>query len=68
MIENQFNTHLKVLRSDNNLVFLMTNFFNGKWIVHKTSYVETSKQNSIVECKHHRILSIYCALIFFNLN
>jgi len=46
----------------------MTNFFNGKWIVHKTSYVETSKQNSIVECKHHRILSIYCALIFFNLN
>jgi len=41
MIENQFNYHLKVLRSDNDSEFLMTIFFNRKWILHQTSCVET---------------------------
>jgi len=41
MIENQFNTHLKVLRGDNDPEFLMTDFFNRKKVVHQTDCVET---------------------------
>jgi len=64
MIENQFNCHLKVLRSDNDSEFLMTDFFNRKGIVHQTSCVETPQQNSIVECKHQHILNVVRALFF----
>ena len=41
MIENQFNTHLKVLRSDNDLEFLITDLFNIKVIVRQTNCVKT---------------------------
>jgi len=40
LIENQFNIHLKVLRSDNGYEFLMTDLFNRKGIVHQTSCVK----------------------------
>jgi len=39
MIENQFNFHLKVLRSDNGPELLMIDLFNRKGIVHQTSCV-----------------------------
>jgi hypothetical protein len=52
MIETQFKTKIKVLRSDNGLEFLMSDFFNSKSVIHQTSCVKTSQQNSVIERKH----------------
>jgi len=41
MIEFQFNTHLKVLRSDDELELILADFFNRKLIFHQTSCVKT---------------------------
>jgi len=56
MFENQFNTHLKVLRSDNDPEFLMIYLFNRKNIVYQTSCVKTPQENNVVEHKHQHIL------------
>ncbi|CAJ2632157.1 unnamed protein product [Trifolium pratense] len=63
-IENQFNTKLKCLRSDNGCEFLMTDFFLSKGIVHQRSCVESPQQNGIVERKHQHILNVARSLSF----
>nr|GMD94981.1 Retrovirus-related Pol polyprotein from transposon TNT 1-94 [Ipomoea batatas] len=64
MVENQFGTHVKSIRSDNGLEFSMSDFFSQEGILHQTSCTYTPQQNSRVERKHGHLLSIARALRF----
>jgi len=57
-VQTQFGTAIKIIRSDNEIEFFMTNLFVNKGIVHQTSCVNTPRQNSIVERKHGHILNV----------
>jgi hypothetical protein len=64
MIEVQHNSHVKIIRSDNGVEFLMPQFYSSKGIIHQTSCVETPEQNGRVERKHQHLLNIGRALLF----
>jgi len=57
-VQTQFETTLKIIRSDNGTEFFMTNFFVSKGIIHQTSCVNTPQQNSIVEMKHGHLIDV----------
>ena len=64
LIQTQFNTTIKTVRSDNALELSFTEFFKVKGVIPCHSCVDTPQQNSIVEYKHQHILNVACALLF----
>ena len=67
MIENQFNTTLKNIRTDNGLEFNNNEthqFLLSKGIVHQKTCPYTPQQNSVVERKHKYLLETARALLF----
>lgn len=67
MVQMQFNTKVKVIRSDNGTEFTsntVQNFLRREGILHETSCVGTPEQNGSVERKHRHILNVARALRF----
>jgi Integrase core domain/gag-polypeptide of LTR copia-type len=67
MIENQFGTTIKVLRSDNGTEYTNNEFqvfLQSKGISHQTSCVGTPQQNGVAERKNRHLLEITRALLF----
>lgn len=67
LIQNQFNTSIKNLRSDNGSEYMdkeMRKLLLEKGIHHQTSNVYTPQQNGIAERKHRHILSVARSLMF----
>lgn len=64
MIENQFQTRVKAVRSDNAPELSFTDLYKHKGILSFHSCPETPEQNSVVERKHQHILNVARALMF----
>ena len=67
MIKTQFDSYVKIVRSDNGTEFLNSqcrNLFNHLGILHQSSCPHTPQQNGVVERKHRHILNIARAIRF----
>ena len=67
MVYNQFETTIKVLRSDNGREYFTKNlsdFFSQKGFFQQSSCVRTPQQNGIVERKNRHLLDVARALLF----
>ena len=67
MIQTQFQTRVKVIRSDKCNEFTsnpMKKFYREQGIIHETGCVDTPQQNGRVERKHHQVLNVAKALHF----
>jgi len=66
MIVTQFNTHIKVIRSDNGGEYFKTKlieFMNSKAILHQTTCPYSPQQNGVVERKNRHILEVTRSLL-----
>ena len=64
LIQNQFSSSIKVLRSDNGLEFSMDDFYTQQGTIHQTSCMGTPQQNSTIERKHQHLLTVARSLKF----
>lgn len=64
MVETQFETKVKIIRTDNGGEFNMKEFYIKKCIIHPKTYVEMPQQNAVVERKYRHILNTARALKF----
>ncbi|RVW37445.1 Retrovirus-related Pol polyprotein from transposon TNT 1-94 [Vitis vinifera] len=61
LIETQFSTNIKVLRSDSGREYMSNefqNFLQSKWIISQRSCPSTPQQNSVAERKNHHLLDV----------
>ena len=63
MVETQFNSKVRIIRSDNGSEFKIQDFFSKKGIIHQTSCVNTPQQNGVAERKHRHLLNMARALL-----
>lgn len=64
MVENQFNTHIKIIWSDNEAEFQMSIFYQSNGALYQLTCIATPPQNALAERKHLLILNIARALKF----
>ena len=62
-VSTQFESHIKIYRSDNGGEFLsLQSFFKDNGVLYQHSCVYTLQQNGVVECKQRHILQVARAL------
>lgn len=64
MISTQFNTTIKMFRSDNANELASTEFFAEKGVIHQFSCLERPQQNFVDERKHQHLLNVARSLYF----
>ena len=67
-IENQFQTKISILRSDNWTEYfnkVLDTFSNEKGILHQSSCSDTSEQNGIAERKNKHLLEVAWVMMFY---
>uniref|UniRef100_A0A2N9H6I0 Integrase catalytic domain-containing protein n=1 Tax=Fagus sylvatica TaxID=28930 RepID=A0A2N9H6I0_FAGSY len=67
LVQTQFNTIVKKIRTDNGQEFLETklqSYFQNHGIIHERTCVETPQQNGVAERKHRHLLNIARSLRF----
>jgi IS30 family transposase len=68
MIENQFQTKISILRSDNGMEYfnkVLNSFFQEKGISHQSSCRDTPQQNGIAKRKNKHLLEVARAIMFY---
>lgn len=69
-IRNQFNTAIRILRSENSLEYLSTSFpsfLSSHDILHQSSCVYTSQQNGVAEHENLHLVEISRTLLLHHL-
>ena len=67
MIENQFDTKISILRTDNGTEYFnrfLGDFLNKKGIQHQSTCPNTPQQNGIAKRKNRHLLEVARALMF----
>ena len=68
MIENQFQTKISILRSNNGIEYfikVLETFSNEEGILHQSSCSDTPGQNGIAERKNKHLLEVARAMMFY---
>lgn len=68
MVKRQFNSKVKIIRTDNAFELgygnIQSKKFISKGIIHQTTCVHTPQQNEVVERKHKHLLKRSRALLY----
>lgn len=67
MIKNQFQTSVKILRTDNGSEYInvvIRDFLSTNGIIHQKSCVDTPQQNGVAEKKNRHLLEVVRSLLF----